>query len=52
MDAGDGNPCWCMALPHVAALPTDAVPAGLPACWCRACLEQHIAQRAFEPFNR
>jgi hypothetical protein len=52
-DAADAaGPCWCMALPHAAALPplpdgTDAdVDATMAGCWCRACLEQHIAHRA------
>jgi len=32
-------PCWCTLLPAVVALPS----APGSACWCRACLQQHIA---------
>jgi hypothetical protein len=37
-DGGDAAaPCWCTALPAVVAVP------GAPAaCWCPACLQQHI----------
>jgi hypothetical protein len=50
MDADPGGACWCMALPRLAAVPQPAaiVDAGADVdagCWCRACLEQHIAQR-------
>ncbi len=31
-------PCWCTALPAV--VPVPGAPA---ACWCPACLKQHIA---------
>lgn len=40
-DPGASHPCWCTGLPPLVALP--AMPGG--ACWCRACLEQHIAAR-------
>ena len=42
MTGGADSTCWCMALPPVAAVPADTA-AG---CWCRACLEQYIAQSA------
>jgi hypothetical protein len=31
--------CWCTTLPAAVPLPTDAA-----GCWCRACLEAHIAE--------
>jgi hypothetical protein len=43
MGAGAG-PCWCMDLPPVVPVPQADAPAA--GCWCRACLEQHIAQSA------
>jgi hypothetical protein len=48
--ADAAGPCWCMALPHAAPLPAlpDGTDTGtaIAGCWCRACLEQHIAHRA------
>jgi hypothetical protein len=39
-DGGEG-PCWCTEMPPVVAVPgPDA------ACWCPACLKQHIAEQA------
>jgi len=43
VDGTDGAPCWCTKLPPVVPLPSPGAAAG---CWCPACLEQHIAQRA------
>lgn len=40
---GTGEPCWCTRLPPAVALPPPGSGAG---CWCRACLEQHIASGA------
>jgi hypothetical protein len=40
-DAPDGPPCWCLQLPPVVPVPEAS---GASGCWCRACLEQHIAQ--------
>ncbi|MCS0582946.1 cysteine-rich CWC family protein [Massilia pinisoli] len=45
VDGNDGAPCWCTRLPSVVALPLAGEAAR---CWCPACLEQHIAQRAAE----
>ncbi|MDB5754593.1 MAG: hypothetical protein JWR56_1021 [Massilia sp.] len=39
MADGCDHPCWCTALP--AAVPVPGQPA---ACWCPACLKQHIAE--------
>jgi hypothetical protein len=43
VDAGDSDksdtPCWCTLLPAVVSLPS----APGSACWCRSCLQQHIA---------
>jgi hypothetical protein len=39
-DGGDA-PCWCVALP--AAVPVPATDQAA-ACWCPACLQQHIAE--------
>lgn len=40
---GDGDPCWCTALPPAVPVPsadnTDVT------CWCPACLKHHIEQR-------
>jgi len=33
-----GSACWCTTLPAAVAVPTEAA-----GCWCRACLEAHIA---------
>ena len=41
VDGGDG-PCWCTALPPVVAVPVQGEAA---ACWCPACLKQHIDQQ-------
>jgi hypothetical protein len=38
MADGADHPCWCTGLP--AAVPVPGQPA---ACWCQACLTQHIA---------
>jgi len=49
-DGGDGQPCWCTALPAVVPVPApDLARGGNPAgqagaaCWCPACLRRHIA---------
>jgi hypothetical protein len=40
VDGGKG-PCWCTEMPPVVPVPgLDA------ACWCPACLKQHIAEQA------
>ena len=48
MADGSDHPCWCTEL--AAAVP---VPSQLPgqgaACWCPACLKQHIAGLAHQP---
>jgi hypothetical protein len=31
--------CWCTTLPAAVAVPEEAT-----GCWCRACLESHIAE--------
>jgi hypothetical protein len=42
VDPGKSDPpCWCTLLPAVISLP-DAPGS---ACWCRACLQQHIADQ-------
>jgi hypothetical protein len=46
MADGGNAPCWCTALPPVIAVPRADAQAPAPGCWCRACLEQHIAQQA------
>jgi hypothetical protein len=51
MADGGSGPCWCTALPPVVPVPEMPVPesgqtGAAAACWCRACLEQHIAQSA------
>jgi len=46
MRDGGSEPCWCMALPPVVALPPTRPDAAPPGCWCPACLAQHIAQSA------
>jgi hypothetical protein len=33
--------CWCTTLPAAVPLPEEAA-----GCWCRACLEAHLAQLA------
>jgi len=43
---GSDAPCWCTQLPPVVPLPAPREGAAAPGCWCRACLEQHIAQHA------
>ncbi|QJD99956.1 hypothetical protein HH212_07915 [Massilia forsythiae] len=45
---GDSGPCWCMALPPLAALPPAPAAGGAvaPGCWCPSCLARHIAQQA------
>ena len=44
-DGGDpAQPCWCTALPAAVPLPGDQ--AALAACWCPACLRQHIDELA------
>jgi hypothetical protein len=40
MADGAAGPCWCTALPALAPLPAESA----AACWCPACLQQHIAQ--------
>jgi hypothetical protein len=46
MAEGSSAPCWCTRLPPVVPVPAaDSAAAPLPACWCPACLEQHIAQQ-------
>ncbi|PIL39882.1 cysteine-rich CWC family protein [Massilia psychrophila] len=37
MADGGAQPCWCTELP--AAVPVPGQPT---ACWCPACLKQHI----------
>lgn len=41
-DPGAAEPCWCTALPPLVALPREAG----AACWCPACLKQHIDAQA------
>ncbi|NML60433.1 cysteine-rich CWC family protein [Massilia sp. RP-1-19] len=38
MADGLDAPCWCTELPSVVPVPGEAA-----ACWCPACLRQHIA---------
>jgi hypothetical protein len=40
MADGSDVPCWCTELPPVVPVPGEA-----GACWCPACLKQHIAER-------
>lgn len=44
-----GEPCWCAALPAAAAVPLPQDAAG---CWCRACLQSHIAELAHAQAQR
>jgi hypothetical protein len=44
MADGAAGPCWCMDLPPVVPVPDADGPAAAAGCWCRTCLEQHIAQ--------
>lgn len=39
MADGLDAPCWCTALPPVVLVPVAGEAA---ACWCPACLRQHI----------
>jgi hypothetical protein len=39
---GAAEPCWCTELPARVALPQPGAVAG---CWCRACLELHLAEQ-------
>jgi len=42
LDPDATAPCWCAALP-----PAVPVPGGADSgCWCRACLQAHIAAMA------
>jgi hypothetical protein len=41
MADGSAGPCWCTQLP-----PVVPVPGAASACWCPACLKQHIAGQA------
>jgi hypothetical protein len=41
MADGSAGPCWCTTLPAVVPLPDSE-----GACWCPACLKQHIADQA------
>ncbi|MDL2356246.1 MAG: cysteine-rich CWC family protein [Pseudomonadota bacterium] len=43
MADGGAAPCWCTALPAAVPLPVPGQPA---ACWCPACLTEHIAALA------
>jgi hypothetical protein len=36
-----GGACWCTTLPAAVAVPAEAT-----GCWCRTCLETHIAELA------
>ncbi|MDQ2819400.1 MAG: cysteine-rich CWC family protein [Pseudomonadota bacterium] len=36
-----GSACWCTTLPAAVPVP---LPAEATGCWCRACLEAHIAE--------
>ncbi|MBC7452527.1 MAG: cysteine-rich CWC family protein [Massilia sp.] len=40
MADGSGHPCWCTEVAAAVAVP---VPGQGAACWCPACLKQHIA---------
>ena len=40
-DPLNAPPCWCTLLPAVVPVPGAAG----SACWCAACLSQHIAEQ-------
>ncbi|HEU5434796.1 MAG TPA: cysteine-rich CWC family protein [Telluria sp.] len=41
--ADPATPCWCVSLPAV--VPVPALDNGVgAACWCPACLRDHIAE--------
>ena len=44
MADGSDAPCWCTVLP--AALPVPGPGAVAAACWCPACLKEHIRAAA------
>jgi hypothetical protein len=43
MADGAAEPCWCTQLPPLVPVPGEAA-----ACWCPACLKQHIAAQQSE----
>ncbi|MES2325192.1 MAG: cysteine-rich CWC family protein [Pseudomonadota bacterium] len=46
MADGLAEPCWCIAMPPVVAVPTAG---GEARCWCPACLKRHIESQKSSP---